>query len=502
MMHSSPHDHSTTHHPMDDDHAAHDAHDAHASHAHHEHAGHDDHAGHAGHADIFRRRFWITLILSIPVIIYSEMVQSWLGYSAPAFPGSGLIAPGLGTFIFFYGGSVFLSGGWDELRARKPGMMLLISMAIVVAFVASVANSLGFFDLEFWWELSLLIVVMLLGHWQEMSALGQAQSALTALAELLPDEAERVTPDGVEVVPLSALAPGDIVLVRPGARVPADGVIIEGEAEVDQSMITGESRPVLKTVGDRVIAGTVVFGSSIRVRVEAVGENTTLAGIQRLVEQAQQSRSRAQALADRFAAALFYIAVTAGIITFVAWALMDQVDEAVTRTVTVLVISCPHALGLAIPLVVALSTSLAARQGILVKDRLALERMRQVTTVLFDKTGTLTRGEHVVTDIAALDGDETRLLALAAAAESDSEHPLARAIVEAAKERSVSIPPATSFRAIPGRGVEAVVKGSHVIVGGPSMLRERNLDIPPRPCRENTGVDRAWGGCPARCERR
>ena len=463
----------------------------------HEHqvapTGHDDHAGHgagghAGHADVFRRRFWITLLLSIPVIIYSQMVQEWLGFTPPEFPGSGLIAPALGTIIFLYGGWVFLSGGWSEIRARKPGMMLLISLAIVVAFLASAATSLGFFDLEFWWELALLIVIMLLGHWQEMRALGQAQGALGALAALLPDEAERVGPDGITTVRATELESGDVVLVRPGARVPADGEIIEGQAELDESMITGESRSILKNIGDGVVAGTVVAGSSIRVRVDAVGENTALAGIQRLVEQAQQSRSRAQALADRFAAALFYVAVTAGIVTFLTWSLIGEVDDAVTRTVTVLVISCPHALGLAIPLVTALSTSMSSRQGILVKDRLALERMRQIDTVLFDKTGTLTRGEHAVTGIAASNGDEAQLLASAAAVESDSEHPLARAIVSAAQDRSVPIPPASDFRAIAGRGVEALVEGSRIAVGGPTMLRERGLDIPA----ELTAQTQSW----------
>jgi P-type Cu2+ transporter len=442
----------------------------------HEAGGH--HAGHAGHAEIYRQRFWISLILSVPVIIYSQMVQDWLGFTPPEFAGSGLIAPVLGTVIFLYGGSVFLAGGWAEILDRKPGMMLLISLAISVAFIASAATSLGFFDLEFWWELALLIDVMLLGHWLEMRALGQAQGALGALAALLPDEAERVSGDQIETVRSSDLKEGDIVLVRPGGRVPADGEISQGNAEVDESMVTGESRAVEKVVGDRVIAGTVVAGSSIRVTVDAVGDQTALAGIQRLVEQAQQSRSRAQALADRFAAALFYVAVAAGIATFLVWALIGQVDAAVTRTVTVLVISCPHALGLAIPLVTALSTSLSARQGILIKDRLALERMRTIDTVLFDKTGTLTRGEHVVTDVQAVDGDVDRLLSMAAAVESDSEHPLARAIVNLANEKGIDIPAASGFKAIAGRGVEALVGESNVAVGGPTMLRERSLETP------------------------
>jgi Cu2+-exporting ATPase len=427
---------------------------------------------------VFRRRFWINLALAIPVILYSEMVQMWLGFTMPAFPGSDLVAPLLGTVIFLYGGAVFLSGGWSELRTRKPGMMLLISLAITVAFIASAATTLGLFDLEFWWELALLVVIMLLGHWQEMRALGQAQGALSALAALLPDEAERVTESGIETVPVASLRAGDIVLVRPGGRVPADGEIVDGQAEFDESMITGESRPVDKETGDRVVAGTVVSGSSVRVRVDAIGQDTALAGIQRLVEQAQASRSRAQALADRFAAALFYIAVAAGIVTFIIWTLLGQVDDAVTRTVTVLVISCPHALGLAIPLVIALSTSIGANQGVLVKDRLALERMRRVDTVLFDKTGTLTRGEHVVTGVAALDNADDQLLAMAAAVEADSEHPLARAIVRAAESRRLPIPHASGFRAVAGRGVEATLDGKNIAVGGPAMLRERQLSVP------------------------
>lgn len=407
------------------------------------------------------------------------MVQEWLGFSMPAFPGSDLVSPVLGAIIFLYGGSVFLTGGWDELRAGKPGMMLLISLAISVAFLASAATSLGFFNLDFWWELALLVTIMLFGHWQEMRAIGQAQGALGALAALLPDEAERVTDQGIETIALSALRSGDIVLVRPGARVPADGEIVEGAAELDESMITGESRPVDKAMGDRVVAGTVVAGSAIRVRIDAVGEETALAGIQRLVEEAQTSRSRAQALADRFAALLFYVAVGAGVITFIVWWLLGLPDDAVTRTVTVLVISCPHALGLAIPLVIALSTAISARQGILIKDRLALERMREVDTVLFDKTGTLTRGEHEVTGIATVDGDADALLALAAAAEADSEHPLARAIERRAEVANLAIPRASAFRASAGRGVQAVVDGSEIAIGGPAMLRERNLAIPP-----------------------
>jgi Cu2+-exporting ATPase len=440
------------------------------------HAAHDKHAGHS--VEMFRSRFWLSLLLSIPVVLYSPMVQEWLRFSMPVFPGSELIPPVLGTIIFLYGGTVFLKGGLDEIRLHTPGMMLLISLAITVAFIASAATTFGLFDLDFWWELALLVTIMLFGHWQEMRAIGQAQGALGALAALLPDEAERVTERGVETVPLASLRAGDVVLVRPGSRVPADGSIVDGAAELDESMITGESRPVDKGVGDRVVAGTVVAGSAIRVRVEAVGAETALAGIQRLVEAAQTSRSRAQALADRFAGLLFYVAIAAGLLTFLVWNLLDRPDDAVTRAVTVLIISCPHALGLAIPLVIAISTAISARQGILVKDRLALERMREVTTVLFDKTGTLTRGEHVVTGVAAADGDADSLLALAAAVEADSEHPLARAIVRRAEETGLALPRASAFRAIAGRGVEATVEGRDVAIGGPNMLRERGLTVP------------------------
>ncbi len=431
------------------------------------------------HAAVFRRRFWVTLVLTIPVFSYSETVQGWIGFEPPAFAGDGLVAPALGTLIFIYGGWTFLAGAVSEIRDRRPGMMLLIAMAITVAFGASVATELGAFDLDFWWELSGLIVVMLLGHWQEMRAIGQARGALEALAALLPDQAERVVGEGVEAVPIAELRNGDVVLVRPGARVPADGRIVEGAAEIDESMITGESTPVAKGPGEDVVAGTVATDSSIRVRVTAIGAETTLAGIQRLVTEAEASGSRSQSLADRAAGILFYVAVGVAVLTAIVWALVGDGDQTVERTVTVLVIACPHALGLAIPLVIALSTALSARQGILVKDRIALERTRLVDAVLFDKTGTLTRGEHVVTGVAAAAGSaEEEVLALAAAAERESEHPLARAIVAAAEERG-RVPPARRFRAIAGRGVEASVDGSPIAVGGPALMRERELSPPP-----------------------
>jgi len=443
------------------------------------HGAHGGHGGHGDHAAQFRDRFWLSLLLTIPVVAYSEMVQEWLGFTPPHFPGSQWVAPVLGTIVFLYGGRPFLEGGLAELRSRQPGMMLLISLAILVAFGASVATLFGVFDLEFWWELALLIVIMLLGHWLEMRALGQASSALDALAALLPDAAERVTGDGVETVPIDQLAVRDIVLVRPGGRVPADGVVVDGGAELDESMITGESRPVPKGEGARVVAGTVVTDSALRVRVDAVGEETALAGIRRLVEQAQTSRSRAQALADRAAALLFYFAVGAGILTVAVWLALGEPDQAIERTVTVLVIACPHALGLAIPLVIAISTALAARNGILVKDRLALERMRTVDAVLFDKTGTLTKGEPQLSGVVAVDGDEDRLLRLAAAVEADSEHPLARAIVAEARARADGdLPQANDFQSITGRGVQARVEGATVAVGGPALLRQLELAEP------------------------
>jgi Cu2+-exporting ATPase len=440
--------------------------------------GHEGHAGHGDHVAMFRRRFWWSLLLTVPMVATSHMVMDWFGYELE-FYGMGLVGPVLGTVVFFWAGWPFLSGGWDELRSRQPGMMLLISMAITVAYGASLATSLGWFDLEFWWELAALITIMLLGHWQEMKALGQARSALAALAELLPDEAERVGPSGeVQTVPIDELGVDDVVLVRSGGRVPADGEIVDGEAELDESMVTGESRPVGKGPGDRVVAGTVSTDSSIRVRVDAVGEQTTLAGIQRLVAEAQSSSSRAQALADRFAALLFYVASLSGIVTFAVWAALGRGDDAVVRSVTVLVIACPHALGLAIPLVVSLSSALAARAGILVKDRLALERMRTIDAVLFDKTGTLTKGEHVLAGVAGAGLDDDEVLRLAGAVESDSEHPLARAIVTGARERG-DLPTAADFRSITGRGVEASVNGDRYAVGGPALLRERHLDEPP-----------------------
>jgi Cu2+-exporting ATPase len=441
--------------------------------------GHHAHGAHAGHGPaMFARRFWWSLAFTLPLVATSHMVMDWFGYELDV-PGTALVGPVLGTVLFLWGGWPFLRGGAHEARRRTPGMMLLIAMAITVAYGASMATSLGWFDLDFWWELGALITIMLLGHWQEMKALGQAQDALAALAALLPDEAERLAADGsIESVPVGVLEPGDTVLVRSGARVPADGRIIDGTAELDESMVSGESRPVAKAVGDAVVAGTVSTDSAIRVQVTPVGEQTALAGIGRLVAEAQRSRSRSQVLADRAAALLFYVAVGAAVITAVVWSALGEPDEAVVRVVTVLVISCPHALGLAIPLTTALSSAVGARNGILVKDRLALEASRTVDAVLFDKTGTLTLGQHVVVGVGAVGGHtDDEVVRIAAAVESDSEHPLARAIVRAAEGRG-PLPSAAGFRSLTGRGVEAIVDGSPVAVGGPALLRERSIAVP------------------------
>jgi len=460
----------------------------HADHGHPSdpHAGHkmtDDqgsHDRHAGHSvAMFRDKFWLSFALTIPVVIWSSDVQGWFGYTAPSFPGSKLIPAVLGTLVFIYGGLVFIRGAQRELADHKPGMMTLISLAIIVAFGTSLAAALGLFEIDVWWELASLITIMVLGHWLEMRAISQARGALSALAALLPDTAERVTGTDTQSVALSELRTGDILLIRPGARVPADGTVIEGAAEVDESMITGESKTVPKGASARVIAGTVASGGSLRVRVTAIGDQTALSGIMRLVAAAQASGSRTQALADRAAAILFYVAVVSGAVTFTYWWVSGDKEHALIRTATVLIIACPHALGLAIPLVIAIATSLGARNGLLVKDRLALERARNLDMVIFDKTGTLTRGAPAVSDVAAAPGiTEGDLIGQAAAVESNSEHPLAKAIVAEAKRRGVAQAAATDFKALPGRGAEALLQGRRVVVGGPRLLTEANVPVP------------------------
>ncbi|OLO99140.1 copper-translocating P-type ATPase [Mycolicibacterium porcinum] len=459
----------------------------------HEHTGHAGHAGHGDHVAQFRRLFWVMAALAVPTVALSPMFAMLLGYDLPDFPGARWISPVLGTVMYVWGGRPFLTGAISEIRSRAPGMMLLIGLAITVAFLASWGASLGVLhhQLDFWWELALLIVIMLLGHWIEMRSLAQTTSALDSLAALLPDEAERVEGDGdteqVVTVAPSGLKVGDLVIVRPGGSVPVDGRIVDGAADMDESMVTGESRTVRRSIGDDVVAGTVATDSGLRIRVTAVGDDTALAGIQRLVGEAMNSSSRAQRLADRAAGWLFWFALGSALLTALAWTLLGEPDQAVVRTITVLVIACPHALGLAIPLVVSIATERAARGGVLIKDRLALETMRTVGAVLFDKTGTLTKGEPAVTAVAATDGTDNDVLALAAAAEADSEHPLARAIVAAAQQRGLDIPAATDFSSSPAVGVSALVGGRRVQVGGPALLEQAGQN----PLSEAAGWDGA-----------
>ncbi len=423
---------------------------------------------------MFRDKFWISLLLTLPTLVWGHMLQTALGYTAPHFPGSMWIPPLFGTAVFLYGGWVFIQGAVRELKDRLPGMMTLIALAISVAFVFSAVVTLGYPGMPLWEELATLVTIMLLGHWIEMRSIMQAQGALKELAKLLPSSATRVIGDRTEDVAIERLREGDLVLVRPGASIPADGVVRQGKSAVNEAMITGESRPVEKKEGDKVIAGTVNDSGSLRVEVIGTGDRTALAGIMRLVEQAQTSRSRAQALADRAAFILTFVALGAAAITLVAWlALRAEPAFAIERVVTVLVIACPHALGLAIPLVIAISTTLGARNGLLVRDRRGLEEARRINAVIFDKTGTLTLGEHRVVDVATVDGlSPDEALRVAAALEGDSEHPVARAIVRSAEERGVRIPASTDFEYLAGRGVRATVEGRQLAAGGPNLLLE------------------------------
>ncbi len=469
---------SPSHHDHADHDHGHEAHD-HGPHGHggHDHGGHDKHAGHS--VEMFRDRFWLSLALAVPTLIWSPMLQEWLSYSAPDVPFAELIPAVFGTVVFLYGGRVFLVGAWHELRARLPGMMTLISLAITVAFGYSMAVTLGWDGDSLWWELATLVVIMLLGHWIEMRSIGQAQGALKELAKLLPDTAERVTDSGTETVKVSDLVDGDLVLVRPGASIPADGLVEEGRSGVDEAAISGESKPVDKGAGDVVIAGTVNGSGSLRVRVTGTGERTALAGIMRLVEDAQASRSRAQELADRAAQLLFFVALGAGALTFAAWMVVDGDSAfAVQRLVTVLVIACPHALGLAVPLVVAISTTLGATNGLLVRDRRGLEEARGLDAVVFDKTGTLTTGDFGVVHVAGDGRSGDEVLALAAAVEGDSEHTIAQGIVKSATDRGLRVPGARDFEAIPGHGAQATVDGALLRIGGPALLRYFDAEVP------------------------
>jgi P-type Cu2+ transporter len=509
---------------------------AHASHDHTEHGTmreghtheamkhtpHDAHAGHGimheGHATMMRNRFWVSLPLTLIVVLYSPMVQNWLGFTMPAFPGSDWIAPILGTVIFVYGGLPFLSMARQELATREPGMMTLISVAITTAYLYSLgiflfpptdAMGMPMAAMDFFWELATLITVMLLGHWIELRSVGQAQGALRELAKLLPDTAERILPSGeTEKITVGQLRIGDRVLVRPGASIPADGAVIEGESSVNESMITGESRPVHKHPGETVIGGTVNTSGSLRVEIRQVGDQTALAGIMRLVEEAQKSQSRAQTLAQRAAFYLTIIAIVAGILTLIGWLLFTgSLPDAVRNTVGVLVIACPHALGLAVPLVIAISTTLSARNGLLVRQRAALENAKDVSVVIFDKTGTLTRGEQGVVDFvmnAVVDKSESsqpdnaaplpslrsgegpgvriiapqEALSIAAGIEGDSEHVVAQAVRQYAQAQNIVPAVVSNFESLAGRGVRASVNGTTYFIGGPRLLEQQNRAIP------------------------
>jgi Cu2+-exporting ATPase len=486
---TSPREHNASSvHDVRREHEAHAARHGGSSQAMHQtaamdHAGHEGHDKHAGHSvAMFRDRFWISFALTIPTLVWGHMLQRAFGYHAPTFPGALWIPPIFGTAVFLYGGRVFIQGAISEVNDRVPGMMTLIALAITVAFVFSAVVTLGFPGMPLWEELSTLVTIMLLGHWIEMRSISQAEGALEELARLLPDTATRVVGDATEEVPIGALEAGDVVLVRPGAGVPADGLVREGTSAVNESMITGESRPVEKKPADKVIAGTVNGTGSLRVEVTATGERTALAGIMRLVGEAQSSRSRAQALADRAAFALTLVALGAGAVTLVTWLFLRPGDPAfaIERMVTVLVIACPHALGLAIPLVIAISTTLGARSGLLVRDRRGLEEARNLTAVVFDKTGTLTKGEFGVVDITTVGSDLAPNDALrdAAAVESDSEHTIAQGIVKTARDRAIDVHAAQAFETIPGKGVKAVVDGRELYMGGPAMLELLGVSVP------------------------
>ncbi len=440
------------------------------------HGGYDKHAGHD--PNDFRRRFWLSLILTLPVLYFSSQLEAWFGYTAYSVPWSAWVGPILGTVLYFYGGSPFLRGSVAEFKYRRPGMMSLIALAITVAYAFSLAVSLGFPGKPFFWELTTLIDIMLLGHWLEMKSVQQAGRALEALAELIPTVTHRVGEDGVRDVSVQELREEDLIVVFPGEQIPADGVVVEGSSSVGEAFLTGESKPVTKTVGEEVVAGAINNEGVLKVRVLRTGAATTLSQIVRLVKDAQSGRSRFQDLADRAASWLFYVAVVAGLSAFVIWLMLGEgFNFALAVAVTTLVIACPHALGLAIPLVTTNATAMAAGNGILVKNREGFERAWNVRVVAFDKTGTLTEGRFAVHRLVANDVTEEELLRLTAALEATSSHPLAQAIVEAAKERGVELPEVSDARAVPGQGIVGKVDGETIYVGRPEWLEELSLDL-------------------------
>lgn len=456
-------------------HHAHESHTTHQSHSQPHH--HDKHAGH--NPQMFRDRFWLSFLMTLPIVFWSGHIQSLVGYDAPDFWGSNWIAPALGTAIFLYGGLVFLKSAWHEITARLPGMMSLISLAIAVAFGFSWVVQFGWINAQaLWWELATLITIMLLGHWIEMRSINQAQGALQELAKLLPDQATLINDDREQQVAVSELKTGDMLLVRPGASIPADGVLKQGQSDVNESMITGESKPVSKKPGDNLIAGTINGSGSLRLEVTQTGDHTKLSGIMRLVKDAQQSKSGAQHLADRAARALTAVAISAGVITLIAWQFVGaDIEFSIVRVVTVLVIACPHALGLAVPLVIAISTSLGAKNGLLVRDQRGLEQARNLDTIVFDKTGTLTLGEFRVVSQTTQSLSDEQALQIAASIESESEHPIAQGIVRTAKDRQLKFPGAQNFQSLTGKGVSAQVDGKTYLMGGANLLELENAQL-------------------------
>jgi len=438
----------------------------------------DKHAGHS--TETFLKKFWISLVLTVPVVLYSDVVEKILGWPTPVFIGSRYLPLVLGSIVFFYGGGVFLTGAYRELKARLPGMMTLIGIAISAAYFYSVWATFGALEHTLFWELTTLITIMLLGHWLEMRAVSSAQGALKELSKLLPDTAEIIRGGKTEMIPLSELREGDIVFVRPGGRIPSDGTIIEGKSEVNEAMVTGESAPVIKSAESEVIAGTVNGDGALKIKVTKVGERAFLAGVMRLVREAQASKSRLQILSDRAALYLTMVAIGTGGLTFGLWlAAGAGFGFALERLVAVLVIACPHALGLAVPLVASISTTLAARHGFLVKQRLALEAARSVGVVLFDKTGTLTKGEYGVVNVWPIGAqNEQELLQTAASVDTHSEHFISKAVVKKADEAGVPVVDIKDFTRIPGKGVKAAVNGVAVFVGGQAIMDELHLSLP------------------------
>ncbi|RST76104.1 copper-translocating P-type ATPase [Siminovitchia acidinfaciens] len=485
------HDHSHHHKTSADDHQ----HGEHSGHGHHSHNGNegDHHGGHMGHhdhhahmVDDFKKRFYISLILTIPILILSPMIQMFLGVNW-RFAGDMYILFALSSVVFFYGGWPFLAGAKDELKDKNPGMMTLISLAIIVAYVYSSAAAFGLAEDDFFWELATLIDIMLLGHWIEMRSVMGASKALEELAKLMPSEASVIDEDGnVKVVDITELRHGDHVLVRPGEKIPVDGEIIEGKSTVDESMLTGESVPVEKETGEEAIGGSVNGEGSLIISIKKTGEETYLSQVIKLVREAQESKSKAQDLANRAAKWLFYGALVAGLLTFVFWlSLGYTVSYAITRMVTVLIIACPHALGLAAPLVVAVSTSIAAKNGLLIRNRASFENARFIEAIVFDKTGTLTKGEFGVTNIAISSPyTEKEVLSLAAAVEAHSEHPIARGILKSAKEKQLSIPPVSNFQSLTGKGLQGVVDGKEIMVVSPGYVRSEKLSFDEGPFNE------------------